>query len=187
MPIGPRVSPVGDPKRQWVDLLHDVTVADLELALRENFTAVEHVKRYTTVGMAADQGKTSAPVDSRSDRTTARSRRRDLGPHDAATSGRTRSPWAPSPAGGSASGLRRIGNCRCTTGMWRYGALMQEFGEWRRPVAYLKAGETREQAVTARSEARCVPRRDSLMAHRSGKIEIHGPGCIGVPRSLLHQ
>ncbi len=58
--IGPRVSPVGDPKRKWVDLLHDVTVADLELAQRENYTSVEHVKRFTTVGMAADQGKTSA-------------------------------------------------------------------------------------------------------------------------------
>jgi sarcosine oxidase subunit alpha len=57
--IGPRVSPVGKSRRQWVDLLHDVTVADLELALRENYTAVEHVKRYTTVGMAADQGKTA--------------------------------------------------------------------------------------------------------------------------------
>ena len=59
---GLRVSPVGDAKRKWVDLLHDVTVADLELALRENYTSIEHVKRYTTVGMAADQGKTSTPA-----------------------------------------------------------------------------------------------------------------------------
>jgi sarcosine oxidase subunit alpha len=60
--VGLRTSPVGDTRRQWIDLLHDVTVADLELALRENYTSVEHVKRYTTVGMAADQGKTSAAV-----------------------------------------------------------------------------------------------------------------------------
>jgi sarcosine oxidase subunit alpha len=43
-PVGPRLSPAGDQKRQWVDLLHDVTVADLRLALRENYTSVEHVK-----------------------------------------------------------------------------------------------------------------------------------------------
>ena len=39
--------------------MHDVTVSDIELAVRENFVSVEHVKRYTTTGMSADQGKTS--------------------------------------------------------------------------------------------------------------------------------
>lgn len=57
--IGPRVNPVGNTRRQWVDLRHDVTVADFELALRENFSSIEHGKRYTTVGMSVDQGKTS--------------------------------------------------------------------------------------------------------------------------------
>ena len=45
--------------RVWVDLQHDVTVKDLELAIRENFRVVEHLKRYTTLGMANDQGRTS--------------------------------------------------------------------------------------------------------------------------------
>ena len=45
--------------RVWVDLQHDVTVKDLELAIRENFRTVEHLKRYTTLGMANDQGRTS--------------------------------------------------------------------------------------------------------------------------------
>ena len=54
---GERVSPVGNTARQWVDLRHDVTVSDIELAVRENFTAVEHIKRYTTLGMSVDQGK----------------------------------------------------------------------------------------------------------------------------------
>jgi sarcosine oxidase subunit alpha len=45
-------------RRQWIDLAHDVTVADAELAVREGFVAVEHFKRYTTTGMALDQGKT---------------------------------------------------------------------------------------------------------------------------------
>lgn len=45
--------------RQWIDLQHDVTLKDVELAARENFISVEHLKRYTTLGMASDQGKTS--------------------------------------------------------------------------------------------------------------------------------
>jgi sarcosine oxidase subunit alpha len=45
--------------RAWVDFQNDVTVADVALAVREGFGAVEHLKRYTTLGMATDQGKTS--------------------------------------------------------------------------------------------------------------------------------
>ena len=53
--------PVPQPnkKRQWIDLQHDVTFKDIELASRENYASVEHLKRYTTLGMASDQGKTS--------------------------------------------------------------------------------------------------------------------------------
>ena len=44
--------------RAWVDQQNDVTVKDIKLAHQENFTSVEHLKRYTTLGMATDQGKT---------------------------------------------------------------------------------------------------------------------------------
>ena len=50
---------MGNARRQWVDLRYYVTMAGLERALRERYTGVEHVKRYTTVGMAPDQRKTS--------------------------------------------------------------------------------------------------------------------------------
>src|SRR2546421_571906 len=43
----------------FVDFQNDVTSKDLAVALREGFRSVEHVKRYTTAGMATDQGKTS--------------------------------------------------------------------------------------------------------------------------------
>ena len=43
----------------FVDFQHDVTSKDLKLAAREGFCSIEHVKRYTTTGMATDQGKTS--------------------------------------------------------------------------------------------------------------------------------
>ena len=48
--------------RAWIDLQNDVTVKDVEQSHREGFRAVEHLKRYTTLGMATDQGKTSNAV-----------------------------------------------------------------------------------------------------------------------------
>ncbi|MFV0244410.1 MAG: glycine cleavage T C-terminal barrel domain-containing protein, partial [Qingshengfaniella sp.] len=45
--------------RAWIDQQNDVTVKDVKLAWQENFRSVEHLKRYTTLGMATDQGKTS--------------------------------------------------------------------------------------------------------------------------------
>ena len=49
----------GSPARAWVDLQNDVTTKDIKQSMAEGFQAVEHVKRYTTLGMATDQGKTS--------------------------------------------------------------------------------------------------------------------------------
>ncbi|MFQ5547748.1 MAG: 2Fe-2S iron-sulfur cluster-binding protein [Woeseia sp.] len=57
--IGPRSRSPAKSDTQWVDFLHDITASDIELAWRENFSSAEHLKRYTTVGMAVDQGKTS--------------------------------------------------------------------------------------------------------------------------------
>ncbi|MEH6648123.1 sarcosine oxidase subunit alpha family protein [Sulfitobacter sp.] len=45
--------------RAWLDQQNDVTVKDVRLAHQEGFRSVEHLKRYTTLGMATDQGKTS--------------------------------------------------------------------------------------------------------------------------------
>jgi sarcosine oxidase, subunit alpha len=49
----------GSSEKSFVDWQHDVTTRDLALATREGFQSIEHVKRYTTTGMATDQGKTS--------------------------------------------------------------------------------------------------------------------------------
>src|SRR5690606_9337235 len=57
--IGPAWPRAGAKGRQWIDLQNDVTLKDVELAARENFQSVEHLNRYTTLGMATDQGKTS--------------------------------------------------------------------------------------------------------------------------------
>ncbi|MEP1942192.1 MAG: 2Fe-2S iron-sulfur cluster-binding protein, partial [Sulfitobacter sp.] len=45
--------------RAWIDQQNDVTVKDVKLSHQEGFRSVEHLKRYTTLGMATDQGKTS--------------------------------------------------------------------------------------------------------------------------------
>lgn len=45
--------------RSWLDQQNDVTVKDVKLSHQEGFRSVEHLKRYTTLGMATDQGKTS--------------------------------------------------------------------------------------------------------------------------------
>jgi sarcosine oxidase subunit alpha len=171
--IGPRIAPVGNPRRQWVDLLHDVTVADLELALEENYTSVEHVKRYTTVGMAADQGKTSqAPTLEVLGR---------LQNVSAATLGHTtlRPPLVPVTLGAIAGREIRehfSPHRRLPLHDWHLvnGALIQEFGEWLRPVVYLKGGKTREASV--QREALQVRRSAGLLDGSSlGKIEVHGP------------
>ena len=45
--------------KRFLDFQNDVAVSDIQLALREGYRSIEHVKRYTTLGMATDQGRTS--------------------------------------------------------------------------------------------------------------------------------
>jgi len=173
VPTGPRISPVGNPRRQWIDLLHDVTVADLALALRENYTDIEHVKRYTTVGMAPDQGKTSAAAS-----LDVLVKLRGIA---AAELGSTtqRPPMTPVTLGAIAG--REVGERFAPKRLlpmheWHvgHGAILQDFGGWQRPVAYLQAGDTREKA--ALWEALAVRNRAGLFdASSLGKIEVHGP------------
>jgi sarcosine oxidase subunit alpha len=56
------VRPKGRKLKSFVDPQHDVTSADVRLAAREGYASVEHMKRYTTLGMATDQGKTGGVV-----------------------------------------------------------------------------------------------------------------------------
>ena len=49
--------PLGDPRKSFADFQNDVTLADIDLAWAEGYRSVEHLKRYTTLGMATDQGK----------------------------------------------------------------------------------------------------------------------------------
>jgi methylglutamate dehydrogenase subunit C len=52
-------TPVANPKKSFIDFQNDVTLADVDQAWAEGYRSVEHLKRYTTLGMATDQGKLS--------------------------------------------------------------------------------------------------------------------------------
>jgi methylglutamate dehydrogenase subunit C len=53
------VIPISNPKKSFIDFQNDVTLADVDQAWAEGYRSVEHLKRYTTLGMATDQGKLS--------------------------------------------------------------------------------------------------------------------------------
>ncbi len=174
--VGPRVAPVGSTRRQWVDLAHDVTVADLELAIRENYAHVEHVKRYTTLGMAADQGKTSTAAA-----LGILAKLKNVPPGEL---GHTtlRPPLTPVTLGAIAG--RDVGERFAPKRLlpmhdWHvaHDAILHDFGGWQRPVAYLSTSQSREHAVT--QEALAVRTAAGLFDGSSlGKIEVRGPDAL---------
>jgi sarcosine oxidase subunit alpha len=161
--------------RQWVDFQHDVTVADIELAVRENYVSVEHLKRYTTVGMAVDQGKTS--------NLNALALLAELTRRPVASVGTTtyRPQYLPITMGairGGASGALYV-PVRELPAHGRHVELRAQFddyGGWRRPACYPRERETREQAIER--EMLAVRRRIALFdGSPLGKIELRGPGA----------
>lgn len=157
----------------WVDFQNDVTAGDVALAARENFRSVEHLKRYTTLGMASDQGKTSnvngiGILSQLLDR-----------PMEAIGTTRFRPPYDPTTIGVFAGhrvgdGLAPRRHLALGHRHVEAGASMEEYGGWMRPVAYPRAGED-EHAAIAR-EVRAVRLGVGLFeASPLGKIEVKGP------------
>ena len=167
-----RVAPVGRRHRQWLDFQHDVTMADVDLALREGFDAIEHLKRYTTSGMSVDQGKTSnlnallvvAALTGREP--------------DAVGTTTFRPPYTPVTLGAIAG--RQIGEFYAPRRQLpayaeheRLGAVFEEAAGWMRPAWYPRRGESRQQAITR--EVLAVRAAVGLFdASPLGKIEIEG-------------
>jgi len=175
-PLGERVSPVGNKSRQWVDLRHDVTVSDIELSVRENFSAVEHIKRYTTLGMSVDQGKLGqAPA------AEVIARARGLPP---AQLGHTtfRPPFMPVTLGTMVG--RNVGALYAPTRRTPLhklqadaNAIFEDFGEWQRAAAFPRNGESREQAMAR--EVKLIRNGVGLYdACPLGKIELIGPDAM---------
>ena len=175
----------GRPDRQWLDYQHDVTLADVEIARQEGYEHIELLKRYTTCGMAVDQGKTSnlnalLTVAEKSSKS-------------AAEVGTTtfRPPFTPVTLGaiaGRQTGARYAPR-RLLPAHAEHealGAQWWEAGGWMRPACYPKKGETVHQA--AQREASAVRSGVGLFdASPLGKIEVTGADCREVPRPLLRQ
>jgi hypothetical protein len=127
--------------RAWVDFQNDVTVKDIALAHRENFRSVEHMKRYTTLGMATDQGKTGS--------VTGLAILAELAGQGVAETGTTtfRPPYTPVPiaamgAGAAGAGFAPQRRTPAHAAIAGRGAPMIEAGLWYRPSYFPAAGET---------------------------------------------
>jgi sarcosine oxidase subunit alpha len=161
--------------RQWVDFQHDVTVADIELAVRENYVSVEHLKRYTTTGMAVDQGKTS---NLNALALLAELTRRPVGSVGTTTFRPQYLPVTMGAIRGGASGAlyAPVRELPLRERHLELRAQLDDYGGWRRPACYPRNRETREQAIER--EMLAVRRRLALFdGSPLGKIEVRGPGA----------
>ena len=165
---------VDAPGRAWLDLQNDVTTKDVKLAARENYRSVEHMKRYTTQGMATDQGKGS--------NITALAVLADATGRAIPETGTTtfRPPYVPvsiATMGASAAG-KGFAPERLTTSHAASvdrDAPMIEAGLWYRPSFFRKSGE-RTWRQSCDREVRMV--RDTVGVSdvsTLGKIDIQGP------------
>ncbi len=139
--------------KAFVDFQNDVTTADIALAVRENFQSIEHVKRYTTAGMAVDQGKVGNPnvIGLVSE---------ELGRAQGSVGTTTyRPPFMPvsfGVIGGNERGPLIIPARTTPITDWNltHGAAMDEAGgNFRRPFYFPRAGESMEEAVTREAKA----------------------------------
>lgn len=156
----------------FVDFQNDVTARDIRLATREGFRSIEHVKRYTTSGMATDQGKTS---NINALAIAAESLSQSL-PKTGHTT--FRMPYVPVTFGALAGSFRgeNFDPVR-TTPMHalaeRHGAIFEDIGLWKRAHAFPRAGETTGEAVLR--ECRIVRESVGIFdASTLGKIEVTG-------------
>ncbi|QEU07016.1 sarcosine oxidase subunit alpha family protein [Paracoccus yeei] len=127
--------------RAWVDFQNDVTVKDVKLAYVENLRPVEHLKRWTTLGMATDQGKTS--------NVTAIAVMAELTGQSLGQTGTTifRPPYTPvsmSVLGGGDTGAHFRPRRLTPTHEWAasQGAVFVEVGQWMRAQYFPRKGET---------------------------------------------
>ena len=165
---------VGESKKPaWVDLQNDVTVKDIKQSYTEGFRSVEHLKRYTTLGMATDQGKTS--------NIPALAIMAEIGGKTIPQTGTTifRPPYTPIPMGALAGRARgqHFHPTRLTPShKWatENGATFVETGNWMRAQWFARPGEQgwrdsvdREVEMTRNSVGICD-------VTTLGKIDIQG-------------
>ncbi len=159
-------------RSSWIDFLHDVTASDIGVAVRENFTSIEHFKRYTTIGMAPDQGKTSNVTGMA---VLARETDRDIA--DIGTT-KFRPPYTPVTLGalaGAERGALYRPLRRLPLHEWHlaHGGKMEDYGGWLRPAYY----QANDSAIGA--EVLLVRRKVGILDYSPlGKIDIVGPDAV---------
>ena len=162
--------------KAFVDFQNDVTAKDIRLAVREGFRSIEHVKRYTTNGMATDQGKLSN-INGLTIAADA------LGKAPPAVGLTTfRPPYTPTTFGtfaGHHRGSHFEAVRKTTIDAWAeaHGAVFEPVAQWRRARYFPRAGEDMDAAVARE----CRATRASLGifdASTLGKIEVAGPDAV---------
>ena len=160
--------------RAWLDFANDVTVKDVKLAAQEGFESVEHMKRYTTQGMAPDQGKSSnlAALAVLADATG-----RGI-PETGTTT--FRPPFTPVSiaamgAGGRGHGFAPERRTTSDAASRALGAPMIEAGLWFRPSYFPQAGETSWRPACDREVAMVRNAVGVTDVSTLGKIDVQGP------------
>ncbi len=160
-------------EKAWLDYQNDVKVSDVRLAAQEGFVSVEHAKRYTTLGMATDQGKLS---NINGLATLAHALGEEI-PNVGTTT--FRPPYHPISMG-AIGGEARDGVFqplrRTPMHNWheQEGAQWEPVGHWRRPYAYLRPGESTHDAVM-REVTNTRNNLGLLDASTLGKLIVKGP------------
>ena len=161
-----------NPKR-FVDFQNDVSVSDIEIALREGYRSIEHVKRYTTLGMATDQGRTSnlnglqlvSNIENK------------IVPEVGHTT--FRPPFTPITIGtivGREVGMEYMPTRKTPMHEWheKNNAVFVDAGAWKRPRYYKEGNETLFEA--SKREAKNVRENVGICDVTTlGKIDIKGP------------
>jgi len=162
--------------KAFVDYQNDVTAKDIRLAVREGFRSIEHVKRYTTTGMATDQGKTSN-LHGMAIAAAALGK-----PLPAIGHTTFRAPYTPVTFGAIANHAKGdlFDITRCTPMHdWaaENGAVFEDVGNWKRAWYFPRQGEDMAAAVNRE----CVAVRTTagiFDATTLGKIEVVGPDAV---------
>jgi len=159
--------------KAFIDFQHDVCAKDIRLAVREGMHSIEHIKRFTTNGMASDQGKLS---NMHGLAIAAEMLGKDI-PQVGLTT--FRAPYTPVTYGtliAHSRGELFDPTRKTPLHQWEeaQGAVFEDVGNWKRAWFYPRAGETMHQAVARE----CKTARDVagvFDASTLGKIEVVGP------------
>ena len=164
---------VGGKPRAWLDFANDVTTKDVRLSAQEGFASVEHMKRYTTQGMAPDQGKNS--------NIGALAVLADATGRGIPETGTTvyRPPYSPVSiaamgAGGRGAGFAPQRYLTSHQASVDRGAPMIEAGLWYRPSYFPKPGETTWAQSCAREVTMVRTTVGVADVSTLGKIDIQG-------------